>query len=271
MRKSGLIVLIINAAIFIALEVAALTMLRHNGVLQNMWFSNIGMSISGSINGTLTNIGDYFSLKKTNEQLSDENHHLRLRVLQLEEELGTIADSLSDSTSAGGFRYIPTKIVKDCQTQQHKYFIFNKGEKDGVSVGDGVVSGHGIIAIIDAVSENYSQGRSFRNHEMNIGAKIGKDGSVGSLIWDGHSSNKAILKEIPHHLIFEEGDIIYSSGYSSIFPPDIPLGAIGESKIVNGATFEIDITLFEDFKTLSGLSIVKNLNKEEIQSLDYTN
>jgi rod shape-determining protein MreC len=67
---------------------------------------------------------------------------------------------------------------------------------------------------------------------------------------------------------FEKGDTVYTSGYSSIFPPDIPLGEVGDSKIVNGATYEIRIRLFEDFGALRYVTIVENMGKEEIKELE---
>jgi rod shape-determining protein MreC len=103
---------------------------------------------------------------------------------------------------------------------------------------------------------------------MNISARLGKEGAVGPMSWDGFSSAGAILKEIPHHVEFQPGDTVYTSGYSSIFPADIPLGTVGEAKIVNGATYDIKVTLFEDFGALRYVTVVDNLGKDEIKKLE---
>jgi rod shape-determining protein MreC len=103
---------------------------------------------------------------------------------------------------------------------------------------------------------------------MSISARIGRNGSIGPLEWDGRSHNKALLKEIPHHMEFEKGDTLFTSGFSSIFPADIPLGILGDAKIVNGATYEIDVTLFEDYGALRYVMIVGHLGKEEIKKLE---
>ena len=105
---------------------------------------------------------------------------------------------------------------------------------------------------------------------MSISSRIGRMGSVGPMEWDGRSRNKAILKEIPHHMEFHEGDTVYTSGYSSIFPPDIPLGVVGKSKIVNGATYEIEVELFEDFGAIRYVTIVDNAAYEEMKRLEET-
>jgi rod shape-determining protein MreC len=88
------------------------------------------------------------------------------------------------------------------------------------------------------------------------------------MIWDGTSKNKALLKEIPHHIDLAAGDTVYTSGYSSIFPAEIPLGTTGDARIVNGATYEIKITLLEDLESLRYAIIVGNLGSDEITSLE---
>ena len=259
---------IINAAIFIILEVAALNMLNHNGTMQNIWFSKGAHAVMGTLWGGTERIKDYFSLKKVNESLALENLELRTRLARHEAQNEQQTQEEVTTDVAGQFRYMPATIMKISNNTQHNYMIIGKGSEDGVTAGSGVITGKGAIGVIDAVSSNYSYARSFKNHEMNISARLGKEGAVGPMSWDGMSRNGAILKEIPHHVEFEPGDTVFTSGFSSIFPPDIPLGTTGKSKIVNGATYEIEITLFEDFGSLRHVTIVENLGKDEITRLE---
>ena len=268
MQRNSIIMKIINAAIFIILEIAALNMLNHNGTMQNVWFSKGAHAVMGTIWGGTERIKDYFSLKKVNESLALENLELRTRLARHEAQNEQQTQEEVTTDVAGQFRYMPATIMKISNNTQHNYMIIGKGSDDGITIGSGVITGKGAVGVIDAVSDNYSYARSFRNFGMSISARIGRSGSVGPLEWDGHSRNKALLKEIPHHIEFNEGDTIYTSGYSSIFPPDIPLGTAGEAKIVNGATYDIEVTLFEDFGALRYVTIVENIGKEEIEKLE---
>ena len=260
----------INAAIFIILEIAALTMLNNNSQLQQAWFSRGAHAFMGAVWGTGQSIKEYFSLRKVNDELALENNELRTRLARLTELTEDIHNDEFNIPSdiAGHFRFTPATIVKISNNTQHNYMIVGKGSKDGITVGSGVVTGKGAIGVIDAVSENYSYARSFQNFGMSISSRIGRLGSVGPLEWDGRSRNRAILKEIPHHVEFQQGDTVYTSGYSSIFPPDIPLGILGEAKIVNGATYEINVELLEDFKALRYVTIVSNTAHDEITRLE---
>ena len=271
MHKSNFIYHLINAAIFVFLEVAALNMLRNNSELQGTWISQGIQNVMSALWGSSQDVSEYFSLKSRNDMLAQENFELRMRLQQLEAMMpanGMSEENMASDGLIGNFRYIPAEIAKISNGTQHNYMIIGKGSEDGVVEGSGVITSKGAVGIIDAVSRKHSYARSFKNHEMNISARLGYEGAVGPLAWDGIRSDGAILREIPHHVEFEQGDTVYTSGYSSIFPPDIPLGTVGESKIVNGATYEIRITLFEDFGALRYVTIVENLGKDEMKELE---
>lgn len=267
MRKGNVIYHIINAAIFILLEIAALNMLRNNGKIQGIWISKGARAVSSALWGGSQSVGDYFSLKKRNDVLAQENFELHLQLARIGAEDG-MSDAVTEDGIAGNFRYIHAEISKISNNSQHNYMIIGKGSDHGVTEGSGVITGKGAVGVIDAVSRKYSYARSFKNHEMNISARLGKEGAVGPLSWDGKSSDGAILKEIPHHVACNPGDTVFTSGFSSIFPADIPLGAVKSSKIVNGATYEIEIKLFEDFGALRYVTIVENLGKDEMKELE---
>ena len=80
MRKSNLIYHLINAAIFIFLEIAALNMLRNNGPLQGTWMSQGVQKVMDFFWGGSQKIGDYFSLAEKNDALAQENFELRLKL-----------------------------------------------------------------------------------------------------------------------------------------------------------------------------------------------
>ena len=152
--------------------------------------------------------------------------------------------------------------------KQHNYLIIDKGSEDGVAPQDGIVTSRGVIGIVEAVGDHYAYAISLRNKDMSISARLGLSGASGPMSWDGRSANGAILREIPLQYRFEAGDTVYTSGHSSIFPPDIPLGTTGEAKIVNGATWEIEVDMFQDFSTLKYVAVVRNTGEAEIRALE---
>lgn len=267
-RKIG--IKLIGAAIFIMMEIAALAMLKNNGALQNIWISKAAHSFSAKVWGGSEEIRRYFLLKKENRALAEENFRLaeELREYRLLEN-AALRQALTDSlTPSRDFSFIPADIVKVSRNKQHNYFIINKGYEDGVLPQSGVVTSSGIVGIIDAVERHYSYGLSFMNNGVSISARLGNEGAVGPLSWDGITKDGAVLKELPLQFKFEKGDTVWTSGYSSLFPADIPLGLTGSSKVVNGAVNEIEVTLFQDFSTLKYVTVVTNNGREEITYLE---
>lgn len=265
MRKGNVIYNLAAAAVFILLETAAVGMLGHNGDIQGIWFSKGMQKVSGFLWGGAQDIREYFMLRKRNEELAYENYLLRLQMTR-DEAAAACTDMHGEI--AGGFRYIYADIIKISDNTQHNYMIINRGRADGVREGAGIITGKGAVGVVDAVSERHAYARAFKNHDMSISARLGREGAVGPLSWDGISSSGAVLKEIPHHVAMNPGDTVYTSGYSSIFPPDIPLGTTGEAKVVNGATYEIKVNLFEDFSALRHVTVVENLSIGEIEKLE---
>lgn len=267
-KERSIVQRIFIAVVFILLEVAALLMLSHNNQLQRLWIARISHGFMARTWGTTQAISDYFSLKGQNDRLALENDSLQ-RIVRSYELAAKEADPASRPVMMdNGFNYIPATIIKSSSNTQHNYLIIDKGSEDGVVRNSGIITSNGVIGIVDAVSPHYSYAISFLNTELFISARLGESGAIGPLAWDGTSSDGAILKEIPLQFKFEPGDTVYTSGYSSIFPPDIPIGVAGESKIINGATNEIKVRLFQNHKALKYVTVVGNTRAEEIEAIE---
>ena len=246
-----------------------MNMLRHNSDLQRKWFARGAHKVTGTIGGWTQDVKNYFSLKKTNKALAEDNTALMEENTRLKEALGEQQLKSMDLgiPSARGFSYIPAEVVKISRKKQHNFIILSKGSEDGVKEQSGIVTRCGVIGIVDAVSAHYSYASSFQNSDISISARLGEEGGTGLLVWDGKGGRGAILKEIPLQYKYEEGDTVYTSGHSLLFPPDIPLGVAGKKKIINGATNEIQVSLFQDYSAVRYVSLVHNVSFDEVEEL----
>ena len=262
---------VISTAIFILMEIAALSMLKHSGSLQDIWISKASHRVMAKVWGGFDSIGHYFSLKTENEKLAAENAMLTESLRRSRDFVQKATENglLTDTTMVfSGYEHVPASIVKISRNKQHNYFILNKGYEDGVRPQSGVITPAGIVGIVDAVDKHYSYGLSFMNTGISISARLGNEGAVGPLTWDGLTMDGAVLKEIPLQYKYSPGDTVWTSGNSMLFPPDIPLGIAGSSKVVNGAVNEIDVKLFQSFVALRYVTVVSNSGREEIMYLE---
>ena len=113
----------------------------------------------------------------------------------------------------------------------------------------------------------FGAGEQLLGTGQTVSAKLAGSGSFGPMAWTGRNPREALLREIPVHVEAAPGDTVLSSGYSTIYPPDIPLGVIVSSKVSQGASQDITVTLFEDFRSLNSVYIVKNNRREELEEL----
>ena len=261
---------ILCAAVFILLETAAIVMLNHNNSMQRLWTMRLSHGFMAKTWGFTQKVRGYFSLAGQNEELALENHRLREMIREYEDAAKATDISLQSVTRDDGFVYTPAQIIKSGTNSQHNYLILDKGSEDGIVQNSGIISSKGVIGIVDAVSRHYSYAISFLNTEVNISSRLGGTGAFGPLAWDGKNTDGAILKEIPLQYRYSPGDTVYTSGYSVIFPPDIPLGTAGDASIINGATNEITVNLFQDYTALKFVTIVRNTRAAEIEALEQT-
>ena len=87
------------------------------------------------------------------------------------------------------------------------------------------------------------------------------------MTWPGIRPDRMLLQEIPVHVQAAPGDTVLTSGYSTIYPPDIPVGSVVTARVSQGSSQELDVALFEDFRTLHTVYVVRNNHQPEIEEL----
>ncbi len=258
-----------GAAIFILLEVAALGMLHASSTLQNIWINRASHRTMAFLWGSGEAVRSYFRLERLNQELQAENASLQER-LRAYERLGVEEEELARMAAreAANYRYTPAIVVKMSRNLSHNYIILDKGSEDGIRPQSGIISDRGVVGIVEAVDKHYSYGLTLMNPQMNVGARVGRSDVVAPLSWDGHSTGGALVRNIPPHYNIEPGDTVRTSGYSSIFPPGIPIGITGGSHLVDGSTRQVEVRLFQDFSTLRYVTVVENLERTEMMALE---
>lgn len=259
---------LIPAAIFIILEVAAINMLKSSSSIQNVWINRLSHNFLASTWGFGQKVSRYFSLDRQNDLLAQENFLLskeldRYKRLVSEYKLATSFTGLKSDA----FSYIPATIVKMSRNSQHNYIIIDKGSEDGIVPHSGIITSNGAIGIIEAVDKHYSYGISFFNTKIGISVRLGRSGTVSTMSWDGISGNRANIGNIPPYAGVAPGDTVWTSGVSSIFPGDIPLGTV-EKVSEKAALGNAEILLFQDFSTMKYVTVVSNSSIGEIESLE---
>ena len=259
----------LTAAIFILLEFAALSMLHSSSTLQNIWINRFSHNVMAVGWGNVERMRSYFGLREQNQILAGRNYEL-FKELQHYKELERSMKAMARLDSANlppRFNYIPAEITAMGTNTRHNYIIVDKGADNGVRPGSAIVTPNGVVGMIYTVDKHYSYGISLMNDRMNVSARIGREGIVAPLQWDGVRTDHAILRDIPLHLDIPAGDTVWTSGISKVYPPDIPLGTTEGSRVVDGAVGVVDVHLFVDFASLRYVILAENPDHETIEEM----
>lgn len=261
--------ILISAATFILLEVAALAILSKSSALANIWVNRASHRTMAALWGSIESVRNTFRLSAENDALLEQNVKIsaELDKYKLLDKQAAESNAMPAQVN-DAFVYIPATIVKLSKNSAHNYIILNKGSEDGVEPDCGIISNKGVVGIVKAVDKHYSYGLTLMNTNVGIGGRIkGKD-YLAPVVWDNRTTNGAILKDLPLHHVVNPGDTVVTSGFSTIFPPDVPIGVTGESIIVDGSVFNTDITLFQDFVSIKYVTVAKNIERDEIEALE---
>lgn len=228
-------------------------------------FINSANFLSGGIYNSANNISSYLDLKAQNNILSEENK--RLYQLLSNQQIDTSGVKV-DHAATLNYKYTTADVIRNNYSLANNFLLINKGEKDSIQQDFGVRSSLGIVGIVDVVSKNYATVISILNSKSSISVKLEKSGHIGSLVWNGKSPNIIQLTDVEKIAPVAVGDTIVTSGQSSIFPKNIPVGTIIDSKLDATENFyEINVQLFNDMTNLQHVYIIENIDKKEIETL----
>ena len=256
-----------NFLLFLLLFVVsfALTVNSHS-YHKNKYLTSANF-FSGTIYNLKSNVVGYFSLKKRNDALIEENQRLRQLLSQTSDTIDF--QDLDSIQRTATYRYYPAKIINNSYSKTKNFLTLKKRTTDAIEVDMGVISSKGIVGVINKVSRKYASVQSILNTNSKINAKLKNSSHFGSLEWDTHSPNEAKLTDIPRQSPLVVGDTIVTGGKSTIFPPGILIGTIKDFNLVNNEDYYVvTIQLFNDMTNLHHVYIIENVEKEAILDIE---
>ena len=259
--------------VFLLLETASLVMLfRFNMYHHSVWNTQAN-AVAGKVLAWENELHSYLKLKELNGQLVRENlilmHNNRVMAEELEalKHDTTYVERLM-AAQLDTLNHIPARVISNSVRMKDNLMTLDKGAADGVREEMGVVSGTGVVGIIYETSPHYSLVLPVLNSNSSISCRLRGTDFFGSLTWKGGSPLDAFLDGIPLHARFRVGDIVETSGHSSVFPPGIFVGKVSEVfSSQDGTSDELKVRLSVDMANLRDVIIIDNPDWQEIDTL----
>ena len=243
-----------NLIIYLILSFISFNSLYINSSVHYNGIGKTASYLSGKSSFFSSSINSYFNLKDKNQKLIDEN--LKLKEIELEYK------SLESNS------IINASVIFNSINKSKNIIVIDKGTNGGVDEEMGVITSKGIVGIIKSVTENYASIISLLNTDLKVNAILKNSSTIGSVTWDGLNSKILKLNDIPLSSSIKIGDTIVTGGMSFYFPKGIPIGTITnyDNSSLEGY-YEIDVSIFNDFSSLSNLYIIERTDNDEIKIL----
>lgn len=250
------------------IEGLALVLIFNSGFYHR--FLNIAFSnrLVGSIQQVTGEVSSYIGLREKNRLLTESNAQLEMQYLQLKQQMDfALADTIKpltfvrDSTEAiPEMQFLTARVVSSTINRGHNLIVINRGTEAGVKKDMGVMSARGVVGIVSSVSQDYSVVVPLINPSLKLSCKLKRTNHFGYLTWDSPGSVTSRLTDLPSHVRVNVGDTIVTSGYSSVFPPNLYVGRVDSSyQVRDGVALgngNIPVALGADFGTLDFVYVV---------------
>jgi rod shape-determining protein MreC len=259
--------------VFLILEAICFWFIIGNNDYQRAAFINGASGFMGSVNATSKGIQDYFTLQRINQELATENAQLR-ELLQSDRAFLYDTLTIEQVKENDSIRFIfePAEVIQNNFRNTNNFFMINKGRKDSIAEGMGVINSFGVVGKIRSVSEEFAQGISVLNTRNPISIKHAPSERSGTLVWEGRDPKYAEVLYITPDVDVQLGDTLCTSSYNAIFPKDIMVGTVSEISIDDNNTYLIiKARLSVDFAKLSYVYVIRNQKKAQMDSLNNNN
>ena len=257
--------------LFLLLQVISVGLIIQNSTYHNSIFLNSSNTLIGGIYEVRQNITDYFGLKRANDQLARENVILRSATKESFLKIDGEHVVINDTTYKQQYQYLEAKVINNTTNKRMNTITINRGTVHGIETGMGVISGEGVVGVINKVSSHYASVIPLIHLNSMLSAKIERNHYFGIVGWNGVNYRIGELRDIPAHADVQIDDRIVTRGASAIFPEGLPIGKIVDITLEDGqAYYEIDIEWAVDYSRVYHVYVVNNLLKEEHLELEET-
>ena len=257
---------------FIILEIVCFSLVVTSNQKQKEIYNSTQQRLTGTLYNSWDGLTHWWGMSSVNDSLADENARLRADLKNAQFINTILKDSFFNEETRQRYTYIKARIASNSVKRNNNHIRINRGTDHGIAPHMGVIAAGaqgGIVGITTTTSPSHSRIMSILNRNSRISVEMASNEEFGSLVWRGSDYQKMRLEDIPKDVEVVAGDIIQTSGFSSMFPQGIVVGTIDTSWVESGSNVHtIDVKLTNDLRKIRYVYVVNDLLKEDIQIID---
>lgn len=169
---------------------------------------------------------------------------------------------LDRSVVPSGYEPVTGRVIARSPTVWLSSVTIGVGSDDGVAVDDPVLSGEGLAGQVSSVTGGTAQVTLITDHSSAVSAKIVPEGVQGVVKPEIGNPEDLILDFIDSTKHVHRGEAVVTAGwraegYSSLFPPNLPIGEVTRASIrEQEASQQVHLRPFADLADLDLLQVL---------------
>ncbi|MGN0658924.1 MAG: rod shape-determining protein MreC [Emergencia sp.] len=216
---------------------------------------------AGSISENVRGIFSYKEIQEENEALKKENEELKQQLTAMTlsanelKELKELSRVLNYKGISGEDDIVSADVISMDGTNWMNIFTINAGSESGISEGDVVICGDGLVGRIQSAGKGWSKVTSIIDESSKITFKVAGNLQLIGVI-EGSSDGVLSGFMLDDKAKVEEGDRLITSGMG-IFPAGIEIGKITKVKYDSDAQLQrVSVKSSVDFMSLQKVSVM---------------
>jgi len=243
--------------LFIIFEISSLIIYIKYNAFQKASFINSTNVVTGNLNEQFTGLKSYLSLKDVNDSLARENAKLR-NELKSSFYIDTLAKrKVDDTVFKVKYEYITAKVINNSTNHSYNYLTIDRGSRDGIAIGQGVICSAGIVGKVVNVTPHMANVQSMLNKNSRFSVMLANNKEIGSIQWgDDLDPHKGMLFDVGTNAQPKLGEAVLTSGYS-LFPEGIMVGRVSNLHPKGGGlSLNMEVNFAVDFSKLEYVNVV---------------
>ena len=255
--------------LFLFLEIICFFIIINYNTTQNDIWANTTSIFSDGINARIKSFSNYSRLQTINDSLRSENAQLLEKIVNYRVfERDNNFTAFEKDSSITQYQLIPVSICNKTTHLRNNNLTLCQGKEEGIGGQMGLISDKGVIGMTSACSANYCKALLVTNSLTRVSAMIKNKNFTGNISWQNNDPRILTMNAVPKYAKVVLGDTIVTSGYSTMFPPGIPIGLISKYKLVPGQNeLEIEVAMLEDVTKLTHAYVIEFIHAEEKENV----
>ena len=215
------------------------TVIYHTGAFSYIYdiaglvitpIEKLTVGVREACENTVSYFADVGQLRRENEQLVEDNARLLAQTranASLADENEWLRKFLGLKNERTEMEFVDAKIVAR-DVGFIRTFTLDRGSRHGISENMPVITEDGLIGVVTEAGLSTSRGISLINNNMSVGVYMERTMTSAILTgsFDLYSDGLCKVVNLPSDAEVYVGDMVYTSGYGSIYPKDIVVGTV---------------------------------------------